>query len=128
MTFWRSDDNVLGAPGAGPLSHYTHGVNECWYKNERKSRALAAAMLSNMKTLITAFLSMVAFDATVGPIQRVEVTTQTLLKGIDVSANQKNIKWDTLPKDGVVFAYIKATEGKGKCVGALVVQDADVPF
>ena len=83
-------------------------------------------MLSNIKTLISALLSVTAFDAAVGPIAGVEITAQP--KGIDVSSHQPKINWDTVAHSGVAFAYIKATEGTCKCVEAFVVQDADVPL
>ena len=85
-------------------------------------------MLSNIKTLITALLSTAAFDAAVGPIQRVEITTPQWQKGIDVSESQPNINWKDVVGSGVAFVYIKATAGLGKCVGAFIVQDADVPL
>ena len=85
-------------------------------------------MLSNIQTLITALLSTAAFNATVGPIQRVEITTPTQEKGIDIKADQKTINWNTVAGNGVAFAYIQTTEGKGKCVGALIIQDANIPL
>ena len=33
--------------------------------------------------------------------------------GIDVSAYQPNIDWNTVKANGISFAYIKATEGTG---------------
>lgn len=33
------------------------------------------------------------------------------VKGVDVSAHQGHIKWDTLAKENIKFAFIKATEG-----------------
>mgnify|MGYP000238814484 CR=1 FL=1 len=35
------------------------------------------------------------------------------VKGIDVSHWQNDIKWDQVKQEGIDFAYIKATEGKG---------------
>jgi len=38
---------------------------------------------------------------------------RSMPKGIDVSSYQPNVNWGTVKKNGVSFAYIKATEGHG---------------
>ena len=43
---------------------------------------------------------------------------QAVPLGIDVSSYQPNINWSTVKANGIQFAYIKATEGTGRCASA----------
>lgn len=46
-------------------------------------------------------------------------------KGIDVSAYQSDVDWNAVRRNGVIFAYIKATEGTGQYNRTLIVYRAD---
>ena len=46
------------------------------------------------------------------------VLAQAVPQGIDVSSYQGNINWSSVKANGIQFAYIKATEGTGRCASA----------
>ncbi|KIK85356.1 glycoside hydrolase family 25 protein [Paxillus rubicundulus Ve08.2h10] len=56
-----------------------------------------------MKCLASLALALAVSSAT--PVKRADP------QGIDVSSHQPNIDWTTVKKNGIAFAYIKATEG-----------------
>ena len=41
--------------------------------------------------------------------------------GIDVSGHQPSVNWNTVKANGIIFAYIKATEGTGRCRSLCVI-------
>ena len=81
-------------------------------------------MFSNLKALVPTLLGL---STTVfGPIEDLEIMAQP--KGIDVSSHQGNVNWNTVVSNGISFAYIKATEGTGKCNGALIARSTDISY
>ena len=85
-------------------------------------------MLSSLKALAsTFFLYSVVLGVAVEVPGHFEVNAQP--KGIDVSGWQGTVDWGAVVKNGVSFAYIKATEGTSKPDGNFTTaRSVDISF
>ena len=84
-------------------------------------------MLFSLKGLaFTLLLSTTVFGTAVDTAEYLEEMAQ--VKGIDVSSQQGNLNWRAARTAGYSFAYIQATDGKGKGDGTLVVRGAATLF
>ena len=52
------------------------------------------------------------------PIALATALAQAAPLDIDVSSYQGNVNWTTVKANSIEFAYIKATEGTGRCASA----------
>lgn len=69
-----------------------------------------------MKRLKHIYIGILLVGLSSGFLTSCESDTQRLdgyeVHGIDISRYQSNVKWDTIAKQGISFAFVKATEGR----------------
>jgi lysozyme len=84
--------------------------------NYIKGVDVKAKMINNRRSIITIFVviaALLVFSKVMVMQLPNHMLAKDYLQGIDISNNNNSIDWDSIKKAGVIFAYIKRSEGTG---------------